>query len=232
MIRGLYAAASGLNAMSVMQDVTARNIANAAKPGHLRYVTKFEANGSQSEIRGTRTSVHTDFTPGPVVTSDNPLDMSINGPGFFIVDGPNGPMYTRSGTFQANRFGQIVTPEGFGLLDAQGRQITLPPDAVDISVTDDGAVNADGLTVGRVAVAQFDDPSQLTRVGTSMFQPKAGVEPNIVDTDIRSGYRELSNSNHISEMVSLITGYRHFEAAQRALRALDESIGSRTNPRS
>lgn len=232
MIRGLYSAASGLNAMSVMQDVTARNISNAAKPGYLRHIVKFEANGASQEIRGTKPSVHTDFTPGPIVATDNPLDLAINGPGFFIVEGPNGPMYTRSGTFQPNRLGQVVTPEGFALLDAQGRQITLPPDAVDVSVLDDGSVNADGLTVGRVAVAQFDDPSQLTRIGTSVFQPPNGVEPNLVPADIRSGYREMSNASHISEMVQLISGYRHFEAAQRALRALDESIASRTSPRS
>ncbi len=218
--------------MSVMQDVTSRNIAHASKPGYLRYVTKFEADGSQKEIRGTRPSVHTDFTPGPIVASENPLDLAIDGPGFFIVEGPNGPMYTRSGTFQANRFGQVVTPEGFSLLDAQGRPISLPPDAVNVSVTDDGGVHADGLTVGRVAVAQFDDPSRLTRIGTTMFQPPAGVEPNLVDANIRSGFREMSNANHIGEMVQLISGYRHFEAAQRALRALDESIASRTSPRS
>ena len=58
-----------------------------------------------------------------------------------MVEGPNGPMYTRSGTFQPNRLGQVVTPEGFALLDAQGRQITLPPDAVDVSVLDDGSVD-------------------------------------------------------------------------------------------
>ena len=100
--------------MSVQQDVSARNISNSNKPGFLRYVAKFQATGTDDELLGTRPSVHTDFTPGPVNFTGNRLDMAIRGPGFFAVEGPgNGIMYSRSGVFELNSNGEVVTYEGF-----------------------------------------------------------------------------------------------------------------------
>jgi flagellar basal-body rod protein FlgF len=231
MIRGLYSAASGLNAMSVMQDVTARNISNASKPGYQRYVAKFETQGPNNNILGTRPSVHTDFSQGPLVHTGDRLDMALQGPGFFAVRGPIGTMYTRSGVFETDAQGNIVSPEGFALLDTQGQPMRVPPDTGEILVTDDGAIAADTIPIGRIQAARFSDPNQLIRVGTSLYQPPPGMEAQIVPAAVKPGYREMSNASHISEMVQLMSGYRHFEASQRALRALDESIQSRTDPR-
>ena len=232
MIRGLYSAATGLNAMSLQQDVTARNISNSSKPGFLRHIAQFERYGPRENILGTSPSVHTDFTPGPVTHTGNRLDMAIDGPGFFTVDGPTGTAYTRSGVFELNVNGQIVSHEGYALLDQSGQPITVPPGTSDITVMNDGQILADDLPAGRVQIADFDNPDQLLRIGTSLFQPipDSGVEPRQIDPLIRPGYREMSNASHISEMVNMITSYRHFEAAQRALRSLGDTIALRTRP--
>lgn len=231
MIRGLYSAASGLNAMSVQQDVTARNLSNSSKPGFLRYVARFQAFGPEDNILGTRPSVHTDFTPGPTKFTGNRLDMIIRGPGFFAVEGPdNGTMYTRSGVFELNSNGEIVTYEGFPLLDTDGDPIVAPPDTMDINVLGDGTVLADNVNIAQIQVVDFDNTDALTRVATSMFQPQDGQQPNLIDAEIRSGYRELSNASHIGEMVNMMSGFRHFEASQRALRQLGETLALRTRP--
>lgn len=231
MIRGLYSAASGLNAMSVQQDVTARNISNSSKPGFLKYVTRFQQFGPSDNILGTSPSVHTDFTPGPTKFTGNRLDMVIRGPGFFAVEGPdNGTMYSRSGVFELNSNGEIVTFEGFALLDVNGEPIVAPPDTADINVLQDGTVLADNVDIGRIQIANFENLDALTRVATSMFQPQDGARPTLLDADIRSGYRELSNADHVGEMVNMISGFRHFEAAQRALRQIGETLALKTRP--
>ena len=232
MIRGLYSAATGLNAMSLQQDVSARNVSNSSKPGYLRQIAQFERYGPQHDILGTSPSVHIDFTPGPVVHTGNRLDMSINGPGFFALEGPMGTMYSRAGVFERNSAGQIVTFEGYALLGQDGQPIVVPPDVGDINVLDDGQVLADNIAVGRVQVVDFDNPDELLRVGTSLFQviPDSGVTPRQIPTELRPGYREMSNASHITEMVGMITSYRHFEAAQRALRSLGDTLALRTRP--
>ena len=89
---------------------------------------------------------------------------------------------------------------------------------------------ADNVNIGRIQVVDFDNRDALTRVATSMFQPQDGQQPNQIGAEIQSEYRELSNANHIGEMVSMITGFRHFEAAQRAMRQLGETLALRTRP--
>ena len=228
-IRGMYSAASGMNAMSQQQDATSHNLAHAVKPGYLRQIVRFEAPETRNQIQGPTTALHTDFQPGTMQFTGNKLDLALDGPGFFTVQGPTGPVYTRNGVFQLNDNGRLTTMEG---LPAMGTTdtIDLPPGVMNIEVLSNGAVIADGIEVDQLRVVAFENPDSLERVGTSYFQAPDNAATSPASSDVFQGYRELSNSSIVQEMVQMIAGVRHFEAAQRALRSIGDAIANNTRP--
>lgn len=228
MIRGLYSAAGGMQATSQQQDATAHNLAHAVKPGYLREMIRFDAP-DPNQIHGPTTSLHTDFTPGTLQHTGNKLDLAIDGPGFFAIQGPNGPVYTRNGVFQLNESGRLVTMEGLPAMGSEG-PIDLPIGTMDIEVTPNGAVVADGIDIEQLKVVTFEQPETLQRVGTSYFQAPAGAPTLPVVPSVFQGCRELSNSTVVQEMVQMIAGVRHFEAAQRALRSISDAVAFNTRP--
>ncbi|MEK6257868.1 MAG: flagellar hook basal-body protein [Planctomycetota bacterium] len=229
MIRGLYSAAGGMQATSLQQDVTAHNLNHAMKPGYQREVLRFNATGPREELLGPEATLHTDFSPGTLEFTGNTLDVALNGPGFFQIQGPSGPLYTRSGTFQLNGQGQIVTPEGRIVRGTAG-PITIPPDAVNIDILDDGTVIADGGEIDQLSVVAFQNPNDLSRVGTTYFAASPNAARSEAGPEVRQGYRENGNTTVVQEMVQMIAGLRQFEAAQRALRSLGDTIALNTRP--
>ncbi len=239
MIRGLYAAGTGLNAMSVNQDVTARNIAHANKPGFLRRIARFESVGSKEDILGTAPSVYTDYSTGPPIHTGTPTDVAVIDKGFFELEGPDGPLYTRSGVFHVNGDGILMNFDGMPVLgDPPGtlpgsaaQRIILPQNTRNIDILDNGAVLSNGNEVGRMHVATFDEPSaQLIRRGTTLYEPRSGIDPTYNEANVRQGYRNGSNTSIVTELIHMTFGLRQFEASQRAIRTLDEMIGQNTNP--
>ncbi|MBI5760058.1 MAG: flagellar hook basal-body protein [Planctomycetales bacterium] len=229
MIRGLYSAAGGMQATAQQQDVTAQNLTHANKPGYRREVLRFETSGQRDDIQGPATSLHTDFTPGHAEFTGNKLDVALNGPGFFTVQGPNGALYTRNGVFQITGQGHLVTNEGLAVLGTAG-PIALPPAATNIEIREDGSVVADGSEADQLRIAGFPDPTALQRVGTTFFVPPPGVIATQVEPDVRQGYREASNTTVVHELVQMMAGLRQFEATQRALRSIGDSVGLTTRP--
>lgn len=229
MIRGLYSAAGGMSATAQQQDAIAHNLSHAVKPGYLREMIRFDAPGPQSQIQAPATSLHTDFSPGTMQFTGNSLDLALEGPGFFTVEGPTGPVYTRNGVFQLNEAGRLVTMEGLPALGTAG-PIDIPYGTATIEVLSTGAIIADGVEVDQLRVVSFADPAVLQRVGTSYFQAPLNAPTAPVVPDVFQGYRELSNSTMVQEMVQMIAGVRHFEAAQRALRAIEDAIAFNTRP--
>lgn len=229
MIPGFYSAAGGMQATSLQQDVTAHNLNHAMKPGYQRQVLRFSASGPDELLTSPEGSLFTDFSPGTLEFTGNPLDLTLNGPGFFQVQGPNGPLYTRSGNFQLNGQGQLVTMEGRAVLGNSG-PISIPVGTMSIEVLDNASVVADGNELDQLKVITFRDPDSLIRVGTSSFE----ASPNMATVDdgpeVRQGYREAGNTTVVSEMVQMISGLRQFEAAQRALRTLGDAVGLATRP--
>ncbi len=228
-IRGLYSAASGMNATALQQDAIAQNLSHSVKPGYLRQLVRFDAPGTTNEIQGPTATVHTDHTPGTMQFTGHKLDLALDGPGFFTIQGPNGPVYTRNGVFQMNQEGRVVTMDGLPAMGSGG-MIDLPPGTAEIEVLGNGAVIADGVEVDQLRVVAFEDPNALQRVGATYFQAPANLKTSTVLPDVFQGYRELSNSTQVEEMVQMIAGVRHFEAAQRALRALGDAIAFNTRP--
>jgi flagellar basal-body rod protein FlgF len=236
MIQGFYSAATALDAAIQNQDVVAQNLAHTTVPGYRRQGLAFETlNRALSQtsapapnLLGTRpSSSYTAFEPGPMQFTGNPLDLAINGESFFVVQGPNGPLYTRNGVFQLSLTGELQTKGGLPVVGTNG-PITIPPKTAQLTVAPDGTVLADKVPKGRLQLAHFANPNVLVPAGTTLFAAPAEANPDTDTSKVEQGYREGSNVQAVQEMVSMIAGMRHYEAAQRALRSLSDAIQSRT----
>lgn len=239
MFRGLYAAATALDAAQRAHEATADNLANSSTPGFRQRGVRFETFDRllgrdvppTGDIVGTQlVSTFNDFKPGPLQTTGNPYDLALSEPDqFFVVQGPDGPMYTRDGAFRVTADGRVMTQSGYRLLGENG-PIEVPPNAVNVNFATDGSVTADGTPADRLRVVRFDDPSRLTAVGPVHFTALPDVTPATADPRVMQGAREGSNVNPAQAMVGMIAGTRYYEAAQRALRAIAESVQLNTRP--
>ncbi len=241
MLVGFYSAATGMQAAERMHDVIAENLAHASVPGYRAQVLSQQTfeQAMQGAIEapsavghGTMASeLGTNFSPGPTAETGRSLDVAIGGDGFFEVAGPEGPLYTRNGVFYLNEDGQLITSEGM-LVQGENGPISIPANvsAEQIHIAQDGSVSAKQAQFGKLRVATFGDNTQLIRRGTTLFSAPAGTSTPSTSPMILQGARELSNVSAVSEMVRMIWGTRHYEAAQKALSTMDQAIGQVTNP--
>ncbi len=239
MLRGLYSAASGLQAASEQHEVTAYNLANASMPGYRQRGVVTEsfdralgrAQTAVGDIVGSQvTATYNDFRPGAFQLTNNPFDLALAEPDqFFTLTGPNGPLYTRNGTFRLSPQGTLVSESGYAVRGEEG-PIKIPPESIKINIAQDGFVTADGIEVGRIRPVRFNDLQQLTAAGPTLYTagPNAGRTP--VDGRVMQGYREGSNVQPADAMVRLLMGARYYEAAQRSLRTISESLALNTRP--
>lgn len=244
MIRGIYSAATGLEAFSLLQDTVAENLANSTTPGYRRRGVAFESYEqaalavdrpelNEGDVFGTVPSaIYNSFEEGPVVNTGNPLDMVLKGNpnAFFGLAGPNGPLFTRSGVFTINGEGLLQTPNGLPVRGQGGATITIPPGTAQIGLDENGGILANGVIVGTLELNVFQNPNVLQRVGPSLFQGPAPVPAVPGTVQVVQGYRENSNVQPVTEMVSMIFAMRLYESAQRALRSLAEAIQQHTRP--
>ncbi len=238
MIQGYYSAATAMRTALQNQDVLASNLAHANVPGYCREGLAFESFAAFADpsggtapppLHGAKTSQHfTTFSAGEHQYTGNPLELAIQGEGFFVLDGPNGPLYTRNGQFQIDGQGELVSHSGLPVRGANG-PLRIPANAAKITVGLDGTVSADKTEIGQLRLVSFADASQLTRAGTTLFEAPRGVEPGTSTASIRQGYREGSNVQVVHEMVQMIAGMRQYEAAAKALRSLSDAAQQRIN---
>ncbi|HLJ94164.1 MAG TPA: flagellar hook basal-body protein [Gemmataceae bacterium] len=242
MIRGLYDAATALSEALVNQEVRAANLANATSTGYrsqgYAYGT-FAATLDQAVAAVPTTGpgsagvsgIFTNFDPGPVQSTGNPLDVAITGDGYFVVDGPGGQLYTRNGAFELDSQGQLQTKSGL-LVRGEGGPIAIPQGTSRIIISSDGTVQADANPVGRLQLARVANPrTSLQRVGDTLFQgPPPQPQLDTADIRVLQGYREGSNVQVVNEMISMLSGMRYYEASERALRTLSEATALNTRP--
>jgi len=260
MIRALYSAGSGMTAQQMNVDNIAHNLANANTAGFKMRRTQFQdllyqsfvqpgaAAGSQTVVPsglqlglGTRPSSNEIiFTQGNFLTTNNPLDLVIQGRGFFQVRLPSGELaYTRAGTFHLDRDGNLVTADG----DPIEPQITIPPEAQGITVAADGTVSyvQPGQTAaqlaGQIQLANFANPAGLNSIGRNLFTPTdASGEPTVGNPGgqeglgtLLQGYLEQSNVSVVEEFINLIVSQRAYEANSKVVRAADEMYQQANN---
>lgn len=147
------------------------------------------------------------------------------------MSGPNGPIYTRNGTFRLNPRGQFVSESGYALRGQDG-PIQIPPETIRMQISQGGSVLADGVEGGRIRPVRFNDMKQLTAVGPTVFAANPEAAPIQADGRVMQGYREGSNVQPADAMVRLLLEARYYEAAQRSLRTIAKTLQLNTRPRS
>jgi flagellar basal-body rod protein FlgG len=259
MIRALYVAASGMNAQQANIDNVAHNLANVNTAGFKKAHMEFEdlvyqqskAPGSPTSATGeapvglemglgTRpVSTSRDFSPGNLRSTSGPLDVAIEGEGFFQITLPNGTIgYTRAGSLHLDGQGRIVTGDGNPIEPA----ITIPPNATAITISKDGIVAASipGQTttqqIGTIELATFQNPAGLKAMGGNLFtvtsasgDPLVGVPGSDSRGTLAQGFVEDSNVSVVEEMVNMILGQRAYEASSKVIKAADEMLAQVNN---
>ncbi len=232
MIKGLYRSASGMLPQIKKQEAVANNIANSGTAGFKKDVM-FSRELSRAEQKvspkpndwqtALESRIHIDHSLGVFDKTSNPLDLAIEGDGFFTLQAADGiTALTRSGAFVVDSDGFLSMSGGFRLIGDGG---PVQVGAGQLSVGQDGEVEVDGLTVGRIAVKTVADVTTLERLGGSLFELPTGEE--LIDplqATIRQGYRETSNVDVIQEMVDMMVAFRTYESNARALQTQDASL--------
>jgi flagellar basal-body rod protein FlgG len=259
MMRALFTGASGMRGQQFRIDVTANNLANANTVGfkadraefadllyqQLRRPGGTSATGIQwptaLQVGLGVNAVGTakNFTQGNYLTTDQPLDMVIEGDGFFQIQLPDGRTgYSRDGSFKLDANGQIVTNDGLMLTP----NITVPNNATQITISRDGTINVNlpGQTaatqVGQVTLVRFVNPQGLRAEGANIFTETDASGAPVEDVPgqnglgtLRQGYLEASNTSVVDELVSLIVGQRAYEANSRSVQTSDEMLQTAVN---
>jgi flagellar basal body rod protein FlgG len=226
---GKYGAISGAVGRMEMMNNISEHLAAAKTPGYKKGITTFAAKlGEATSGMATKATNYTeiakeqiDFTPGVLEYSGDPLDVAINGDGFFQIQRPDGSFgYTRKGNFQLNGDGQLLDSNGYQVMGTGG-PLTLETPEVDIMP--DGAIWDGDEQVGQLAVYEFEDTSVLQRAGDEMFVAADGTEPQLhAEPQLVQQSLEASNINMMREMVRMTTNQRAFDATQKALSIYSE----------
>jgi flagellar basal body rod protein FlgG len=226
-----YTVASTMTACLKAQEVSAHNLANVNTPGFKRRLAveqPFHAYlaAEREAVQGVQVDgVTTDFSRGAVRPTGNPLDLALGCDGFFVLDGPEGQVYTRRGDFTLDGEGRVVDSLGRTLLSEGGGALRVPGGAVSITVAEDGGVMVDGTVVGRVWVVDVPSPRSLVPAGFTAFTPmdETATPTTVARPVVRQGALEMSNANPIDELVAMVSTLRSYEAAQRTLTSIDQT---------
>ena len=227
---GYYAACTALKTQSNALELIANNVANINTTGYRAQLPSFESllvEGRSSSINngwsrmvnhfavlnGTRL----DLTEGNLQRTGNPLDLALDGPGFFAVQTTAGVLYTRDGNFRLSAKGQLTTAAGDAVLGTAG-PITVPGNA-QIAIGPDGTISVGGAVTGKLRLIEVAPGAQLTAVGGQYYSAPAKAVTPAVHTEIRAGMLESSNVNPVAAVVALITAQRQAEMVGRAMSA-------------
>ncbi len=226
MYRGIYEGATGLTYAERLYEVTAHNLANLRVSGHRarKFTVSASSPGTGSQSAESQASVRVSFEPGPIERTGEPTHVAIKGDGFFVIEGPTGELYTRSGAFRLNARGELELADGYRVVGAGG-PIVVPPGGGPIRIGPDGQVTSGGAPVGRIRVVRFDDPHRLKPVTANLFEAPAGVTPNDVpNPELIPGAIEGSNVNPVLELLNLIIASRFYEASFRSLKTMADFV--------
>jgi flagellar basal-body rod protein FlgF len=213
--------ASGLRARMESLDMLANNIANASTGGYKsdrEFYSLYLAPEAESDPPATMPVIErpwTDLSQGVLTSTGNPLDLALSGQGFFSVDGPSGPLYTRNGSFRLAKDGKLITPDGYTVRGIGGGSLVLQPSG-QVDVSSDGTVSQDGNVVGQIEIQDFPMGS-LAKRGSNYFLADPSAQPSApAGTSVAQGQLEASNAGTAESAVRLIGIMRQFEMLQKA----------------
>ena len=254
MLRALHTAATGMQAQQINIDTIANNIANINTTGFKQVRAEFQdllyqdlrpagtASSSSTEYpTGLQLGLGTmpvasarDFSQGDFRQTENPLDVTISGQGFFQVTLPSGETgYTRDGSFHTDQLGTLVTADGNPISPA----VTIPAGAQGIVIGSDGTVSVTqagqsaATPVGTIQIANFQNPAGLSGVGRNLLMPSTASGLATAGNPgtnglglLNQGYLEQSNVNVVEEMVNMIIAQRAYEVNSKAVRVADDML--------
>jgi len=261
MFRALTTAATGMDAQQTRMDVIANNLANVNTTGFKKDDTHFEdliyqiirTPGGQNQQgtitptglqvgHGTRlAAIFKSFSQGATLQTQNPLDMAIEGRGFFRIELPSGQFaYTRDGTFKTDPNGQVVTSMGEPL----DPPLTIPPDTTQVIISKSGVVSAyigqspTSTEIGRIELSDFPNPGGLENLGHNYLaqteasgEPISGYPGDRGIGNLSQGYLEESNVKVVEEMINLIFSQRAYEVNSKVIQTADAMLQKATNIR-
>ncbi len=255
MMRALYTAASGMISQQYNIDTISNNLANVNSTGFRKNLARFQdlmyqtlrAPGSPSDrrsFRSDKTSVSASkvassekiFTQGSLQQTSNPLDIAIEGDGFFQVTLPDGTTaYTRDGGFKEDATGAVVTADGYFL----SPQITIPQNAIQVSVGHDGTVTAltpgatTPTTLGQITLVRFTNAAGLQPMGKNLFQQTGASGTPIISQPglngagtLEGGYIEESNVSIVNEMVNMIVAQNAYQANSKTITTAENMLAT------
>lgn len=230
---GIYSALSGNLAAMNRLDVISNNLANINTPGYKKDKMSFEGllagpvnppavpQGRTADPVLQKGNIYIDYSAGPTNQSGNPLDLALNGDGFFAVTTPEGTAYTRQGNFRSSADGTLVTMDGYPVQGMGGGAIRVQGSRIEIDPN--GGVTVDGAQAGAISVVDFEKPYALTKIGSALFIPvDPQATPQTGKAQIQQGHIEGSNVESISEMVQLIENNRYFEACSKVIKGFED----------
>lgn len=242
MIRGLYAAASGMIMGVLRQGLIAHDVANASTPGYkhasppptraaqlnLRRLSAAETAMDTPVVGEAGTGVYPspleiDFSQGPLQNTRRSLDVALVGDGFFQVQTPDGPRFTRDGRFYRDADGNLVTVRGYPLLDVNGQPVRLLQEG-EVVIGRDGTISIDEQAAGQLGVFQVPLET-LQRAGDNLFVSTSTDAPAAAtDVEVRQGFLEGSNVDVAATLVEMTLVARTYEASQRAVQIQDDVL--------
>lgn len=249
MIRGLYTAATGMNAQSKKMDVISNDLANVNTTGYKKddvvissfgevLVSKIGGGPSTgpdgpigSMSLGVRVDeVYTQFAQGSLVKTSGIADIAIQGDGFFVVDTPAGEAYTRDGKFSITSEGMLVTQEGYAVMGENGPielgEVFLQQGG-KLQFDENGQVLLEGEVIDTLDIAVFEDTRSLRKIDNNLLQSDAERVP--FEGKLLEGFLEASNVNPVTAMVEMITVSRAYEANQKMIQVHDNLLGKAVN---
>ncbi len=215
----------------LMQEMRAiaNNIANASTTGFKAEGIMFaehvkslgpDASSLSMAAAAVRDTVQ---SQGGLSQTGGTFDLAIEGDGFFLIDAPGGQRLTRAGAFQPNENGDLVTPDGYQVLDAGGAPVFVPQGVGNIGISPDGTMSAGGQPIGQIGLVRPIDPNQMIRESGVMFEARGGFEP-APGGRMMQGFLEESNVNPIIQIGRMIEVQRAYELGQSFLDKEDERI--------
>ena len=225
-------AASGLRARMESLDLLANNIANASTGGYKAdrefyslYVAPEAAGNDAASTMPLIERPWVDHAQGALHPTGNPLDVALSGRGFFAVNGPSGPLYTRNGSFRIAADGKLTSADGYPVRNTQGAPLTLQATR-PFSISSDGTVTQDGVATGQLEIVDFTSTAGLSKQGSNYFRiNNPAIRPAAPSgTSVEQGQLETSNTGSAEAAVRLVSVMRQFEMLQKAV-----SLGTEMN---
>ncbi|HUB32072.1 MAG TPA: flagellar basal-body rod protein FlgF [Bryobacteraceae bacterium] len=216
-------AASGLRARMESLDLVANNLANASTGGYKadrEFYTLYLAPEAQESENSTMPLIErpwTDLSQGVLRHTGNPLDVALSGHGFFAVNGPSGPLYTRNGNFRLSPAGVLTTADGYPVRGASGVPLALQS-GQSVEISSDGTIHQNGTVAGKLEIVDFTSPDGLVKQGANYFRTgEASPAVPTAGASVEQGKLEDSNTGSAEAAVRLVSVMRQFETLQKAI---------------